>query len=289
MQKVRDFLFWLFKKSLKLVVGKGISQRSPLAERVFFFLYRNLSPRIILAEFEGVKLHLDSMSGFSRALLARGYYEKGTTRVFRDLIKEGTVVVDIGAYVGYYSLIAARLVGQKGAVYAFEPAPDNFTLLIKNIEVNEFHNIVAVQKAVSNKTGRDRLFLSSDPTWHSMYDRHEKESIDVEVTSIDHFFQNIIRPVDLVKIDAEGSEMKVLEGMLETIKGNPSLKIITEFSPGQLQRSGSSPEEFLRNLVGCGFKIYLINEEAQTTKFTTIDDIMESYQEPRITNLLCER
>ena len=171
-----------------------------------------------MSEVEGIKFYLDSKSTIAQYLMLAGSYEKGTTRLFRDLVKEGMVVLDIGANVGYYSLIVAQLVGEKGAVFAFEPAPDNLALLARNIKVNGFSNITPVPKAVSNKTGKGRLFLGNDTVSHSMYERHEKGSIEIEVTSLDVFMENINRPVDLVKIDVEGSEMRVLEGMLETIR-----------------------------------------------------------------------
>lgn len=289
MAKVRDFLLWVFKKSLKPVVGKGVGQRFPLAGKVFLFFYHHLSPRIILTEIQEGKLYLDSKSSLARTLLIKGSYEKGTTRLFRDLIKEGMVILDIGANIGYYSLIAAKLAGDKGVVYAFEPAPDNFAFLVKNIEVNGLSNVVPVQKAVSNKAGTDRLFLSSDPAWHGMYKHNQGESIEVQVTSVDEFTENISCPINLIKIDVEGLEMRVLEGMMETIKRNPALKIITEFSPDALQKSGSSPVGFLEKLADLGFTVHIIDEKAQVTKISNIDGIMAVCGKQGITNLFCER
>jgi FkbM family methyltransferase len=220
--------------------------------------------------------------------MIKGSYEKGTTKLFRDLIKEGMVILDIGANVGYYSLISAQLVGKKGVVFAFEPAPDNFAFLTKNIEVNGFSNIIPVPKAVSNKAGRGVLFLSDNPAFHSMYGHHERDSIEVEVTGIDEFMKNINRPVDLVKMDVESSEMMVLEGMLETIRENPTLKIITEFYPNALQESGFPPEGFLEKLVDYGFKLYIIDEENETTKLADAGSIIKT--PPRAgPNLYCDR
>jgi FkbM family methyltransferase len=286
---VRRFLFWVFKKSVKSLVGTRIGQRIPLAGKIFFFVYNHISPRISLAEVQGLKLYLNLRSSIGRTLLMKDSYEKGTTKLFRDLIEEGMVILDIGANIGYYSLFAAKLVGEKGTVFAFEPAPDNFALLVKNIELNGFSNIIPVQKAVSSKTGRGRLFLSSDPVLHSMHQHNGKRSIEVEVTSIDEFIENRNCPVDLIKMDVEGLEMRALEGMLETIKRNPNLKIITEFSPDCLQKSGSPPMEFLKKLMDCGFKLFLIDEQEQTIKLANVDSIMEAYQRGKLLNLYCDR
>lgn len=286
---LRKFLFWIFKKSFRPLWGRGIGRRFPLAGKVFLFFYGLFNPGLILSEVEGIKLYLDSNSTTARDLMINGSYEKGTTRLFRDLIEEGMVILDIGANVGYYSLIAAQLVGEKGVVFAFEPAPDNFALLVKNIEVNGFRNIIPVPKAVSNKPGKGSLFLSNDPDLHSMYGHNEKDSIEVEVTSTDEFMENINRPVDLVKMDVEGSEVGVLEGMLETIRRNPNLKIITEVSPGTLQKGGCSPAGFLEKLMNCGFKLYLIDEETGTPKLADIDSIIKAWQRRGFLNLYCDR
>lgn len=284
-------MFHVFKKSVKPFVGRGIGVRFPLTLKVYLFFLRlfsvGLRHRIILTEVEGIKLYIDSKSTYTPVLI-KDSYEKGTTRLFSDLIKEGMVVSDIGANVGYYSLIAARLVGESGRVFAFEPAPDNFALLVKNIEANGFGNIIPVQKAVSDKTGRGTLFLWNEPDLHNMREHHEKGSIEVEVITIDEFMKNINRTVDLVKMDVEGSEMRVLEGMVETIRRNPELKIITEFSPYYLRRSGCSPVEFLEKLVDCGFKLHIINEETGTTKLANVGSIIKTSRRVGV-NLYCDR
>jgi len=283
------FLLRVLREGIKPFVGRGIGRRFPWAMKIPLFFYRLFSPGITLIEVEGIKLYLDSKSDLARNLMMSGSYEKGTTRLFRDLIKEGMVILDLGANAGYYSLIAAQIVGEKGRVFAFEPAPDNFAFLVKNIEVNGFSNIIPVPKAVSNQTGKGRLFLSNDPVAHSMYEDYEKGSVEVEVTSVDEFMGNKNRPVDLVKMDVEGSEMRVLEGMVETIRRNPNLKIITEFFPYHLQKSDCSPVAFLEKLMNCGFKLYVIDEENETIELGDIGSIIEACQRRKFLNLYCDR
>jgi FkbM family methyltransferase len=205
-------------------------------------------------------------------------------------VKEGMVILDIGANIGYYSVIAAQLIGQKGRVFAFEPAPDNFAFLVRNIEVNGFTNIIPVQKAASNRSGKGRLFLCHDAAGHSMYVNDEEGSIEIEVTTVDDFICEIDTPVDLIKMDVEGAEMSVLEGMLGTIKRNPSLKIITELSIKALQESGSSSVEFLKKLYDLGFKVHVIDEhKKKVAEATDIDNVWNACQSKGITNLFCDR
>jgi FkbM family methyltransferase len=282
----------VFTKSAKPLQGRGWGTRFPLARKTFYFFLHlfsaGLRPKTILVEVGGIKLYLNSKSTFAPDLMVTGTYDKGTTRLIKDLIKPGMVILDIGANVGYYSLIAAQLVGEKGKVFAFEPAPDNFAFLTKNIEVNGFGNIIPVPKGVSNKSGKGSLFLLDAPDEHTMREHNEKRATEVEVTSVDEFMGNINRPVDLIKMDVEGSEMRVLEGTVETIRRNPELKIITEFSPHYLQRSGSSPEAFLKKFTDCGFKLYIINEETGEIKLADAGSIMKARRRPGL-NLYCDR
>jgi FkbM family methyltransferase len=243
---------------------------------------------MVLTEVHGIQFYLDSKSTYTPRLVMTGLFDKGTTKLFRNLIKEGMVVLDIGANIGYYSLVSAQLAGESGKVFAFEPEPNNYTLLTKNIEANGFRNIVPVQKAVSNKTGKGVLSLSKETDLHSMHESNENGAIEVETTTVDDYIKNINCRIDLVKIDVEGWEMRVLEGMMETIRKNPDLKIITEFYPPSLKESGCSPEGFLQKLVDLGFKIYLTDEEAETTILTDVASLLKSPPNWAI-NLYCDR
>src|SRR5207245_2930011 len=98
-------------------------------------------------------------------LYVTGVWEKDVTAYLMKLIESGMVVVDIGANVGYYTLLAAEKVGSHGKVLAFEPEPSRYALLEKNVRANDLKNVIPVQKAVSNKTGAARLYL--DPRHNS--------------------------------------------------------------------------------------------------------------------------
>jgi FkbM family methyltransferase len=89
--------------------------------------------------------------------------------LFKGIVKEGMVVVDIGANIGYYTLIAAKLVGKSGIVYVFEPMPSNYECLCKNIEVNGYTNVVLIQKAVSNKYGIAKVWFEKDWSGSFLY------------------------------------------------------------------------------------------------------------------------
>jgi FkbM family methyltransferase len=177
------------------------------------------------------------------------------------MVKKGDVVVDLGASIGYFTLLAARLVGKEGKVYAFEPEPRNFLLLCKNIALNGYDNIVAIRKAVSDREGFAKLFLSDDYGSHSLYKfDNAKTPIITETVTLDNFFRKEGYHVDIIKIDVEGAEMVAFLGMEKLIRENKKLKIFVEFSPYRIREAGYSPEEFLSKITEYGFKIYLIDE-----------------------------
>ena len=178
--KLRGLMFSIFSKIVRLLSEKKFG-KLPLAYEGFRFLYRYLRPRdvIDLIEVEGEKMYVDRGAIVSKGTstcvqaLMRGY-EQLLTKLFKKEMKQGMIVVDIGAHIGYFTLLAARLVGETGRVFAFEPDPDNYSLLIKNVSVNGHDNVIPVQKAVSNKTGQVRLFLDDcTPTEGFQYDKEK--------------------------------------------------------------------------------------------------------------------
>ena len=205
-------------------------------------------------------------------LLKRQGYEKGTTRVFTELVKEGMNVVDIGANVGYYTLLAARRVGPHGKVYAFEPGPQDFKLLTGNLQLNGYENVIAIQKAVSNETGTASFFLSPrGSTAHSLLPSRDysKETIAIETVTLDEFFEKARSPaIQVIKMDIEGWEIEALDGMRRTIIGNNQLTMIVEFIPWLLLSRGMSALALTDKLMELGFTISVVDEETgQTTPF----------------------
>jgi FkbM family methyltransferase len=206
-------------------------------------------------------------------------------------------IVDIGANIGYYTLLAAKLVGDKGRVFAFEPEPQNYALLVRNIELNRCMNVVPVRKAVSSKTGQADLFLNRETGAHGFLpDRENVIGVTtVETVSLDEYFKGRECPIDVIKIDVEGSETEVLRGMSRIIKENDSLKMFTEFWPWGLQKSAFSPGEYWGKLVESGFKfIYLINEHEQRLEPTDLPSVLRYCEDTSVAklpsaNLLCAK
>lgn len=173
-------------------------------------------------------------------------------------IREGDIVLDIGANVGYYTLIAAKLVGEKGRVYAFEPEPVNFEILGQNVKLHGFQNVVLEQKAVSDENGSIKLYLDElNKGHHRIYQTEQnRSSIDVEAVTLDDYFSNYTGKIDFVKIDTEGAEVVILKGMEKILNENENIRMAVEFWPVGLNGFGAKGEELLSILQSHDFILF---------------------------------
>jgi FkbM family methyltransferase len=171
----------------------------------------------------GVAQGLKFNAGESCPELALGTYEIPIQKIFAQHLKAGDTFYDIGANVGFFSIIAAKLVGDTGKVYAFEPGEGNAQSVRHNAELNNFSQIEVIAKAVSDRSGAGQLLLAKYSGGHTLAVADAPPDLAGEVTvdlvSIDDLIaQNKIQPPNFVKVDVEGAELDVLKGMIETIK-----------------------------------------------------------------------
>jgi FkbM family methyltransferase len=156
--------------------------------------------------------------------IAGGNLESAVQEAMVRHLARGEVFYDIGANLGFFSLLAAHLSGLgEGRVYAFEAAPDNAEAIRRNAELNLIPNLGVIAKAVAARAGRGRLQVVDDQSWSKLADYGEhpytQRVIDVELVTIDDLVGGgELPPPALVKIDVEGAEIAVLEGMRETIE-----------------------------------------------------------------------
>ena len=308
--QARAILLSAFEKTCQTFLRTGVN-RIPGASTLYHFLNELLWlwPTKSVTEIEGSKMYVNPRVKGPMRTAFRGYIrscgkEKLTTQIFKQVVKEKDTVVDIGANIGYFTLLAARLVGEGGKVYAFEPEPRNYNMVLKNIALNGYENVVPVQKAVSNVGGTVRLYLSSkDIGAHTIRQYHDKEQFDekesgefVEVESItlDEFLEDRKHSVDVIKMDIEGAEMAALSGMDRIIRENQNLKMFIEFYPSAIREMGYSPEEFVHKLLNYGFSITAIDElrtpRNQYLRINNVDELMNLCEdEEKIVNLFLER
>lgn len=208
-------------------------------------------------------------------LSINGVYESRETSFIEQEISEGEVVVDIGAHIGYYTLIFARLVGPTGKVIAFEPDPDTFNLLKKNIEVNGYENVVAINKGVAQSPSKQKLYRCSENSSDQMiYNNDEgRNFIEVDCVSLDSYLQG--EKVDFIKMDIQGGEAHAIEGWVDTLNSNPNLRILMEFSAQLIRKAGKDPLETISSLYKKGFHLRVFGGDERD--YISVNDFFLDY------------
>ncbi len=210
-----------------------------------------------MARRRGINFELDLNDAIPRFLFYVGYYERWETRWLEGAVQPGWTVLDIGAHIGYYSLLCAKGVGPTGSVYAFEPRPSTFAQLRRNVELNPGLNVYPQAMAVSERA--ERLGLSeadSANTGTSYISGKGSADSGVPATTLDEFVrEHALTRVDFIKADVEGHEVKVLAGAAQTLdRFRP--RVMIELSPDALQRFGDTSESVIESLRSRGYLIY---------------------------------
>lgn len=151
--------------------------------------------------------------------IARNTFEPFEVDLFRQTVRPGMTVLDIGANLGYYTLLAGRLVGPTGKVYAFEPDPRVVSHLDANVRANGLGNVVVLARAASDRPGIRDLQLSRTPSYSGLYANEGMGSIvgtaSVETVAVDDVLPH--EAVDVVKLDVEGEERAALRGLVRSL------------------------------------------------------------------------
>ena len=228
----------------------------------------------------GVTLELDST----------GEYEPLTTATILEYLKEGSVFVDIGAHVGLFSVPAMKWVGDLGRVIAFEPHPDNFALLLKNVETNGATEGISVENAaVSNCNEPLTLYTSAFNTGdHQVYPTSGRKGIDIQCVSLDSYFGKSER-VDVIKMDVQGAEGAAFEGMRRVLQENPKIVVIWELSPSQLEAFGTTAEAVLDFLQSLGFSSTIIDDVTGLKEQVTDAELLNRCPHDSYINVLSSR
>jgi len=257
-------------------------------------------------------VHVDGLSIYhtEQPLVARwlamGLYEPDTTRVLREFVKPGMTVLDVGANIGYFSLIAARTIGKNGRVWAFEPVPRMLEVLNSNVSNNALQGIITVvPQAVSNAPGTTVMYVNAMASgWSSLYGEAsatlppeilaQQERIEIACTTLDEWAaQHDWPPIDLIKMDIEGAEKQALEGMVQLSRRIAQLKLIIEFNVRTLQAAKITPEEFFAAIGTCGFdNISIIADKLQPLNIPIdVSQLLREIHEGNgeSVNLFCEK
>ncbi len=192
-------------------------------------------------------------------------YEPGETRLILEHVKPGMTVVDIGANIGYYTLLMARQVGPAGKVFAFEPDPFNFSLLEENVRSNGYKNVTLINAALSERTGTVQLAINSSNRGDHRMDACEgAETVTVPCWRFDDYAGEHIHAAQFIKTDTQGAEAVILPGMKQFVAAQHELTLVTEFWPKGLARFGMEGHAFLALLHELGFLLFSFNDDGRT-------------------------
>jgi len=283
----KKIITWAYRKSENLISESGLGKYRAV-QTGGRLIRAKIKSNFVLKD--GHKIFLDSND--SLKLSTTGDYEKFETDIVKKVVKKGDVVVDIGANIGYYTLILAKLVGDTGLVYAFEPEPTNFNLLKKNVEINGYHNVILENKAVANLNGKISFYLDSENLGgHSVFMKKDSKSVEIPSIRLDDYLKDVEKKIKFIKMDIEGGELEAIKGMSSILKENNDLKIMAEFNSPLLKDFKIVPEEYLQTFMRFGFKIFHLDGKEKKIIPIEIKDFLRRFppENRSYTNILCSK
>jgi FkbM family methyltransferase len=201
----------------------------------------------------------------SASIAASGVWEPQETQFLIDTLRPGDVFVDVGANIGYFSLLASRLVGDTGAVLAFEPETANYALLEANCRRNHCDNIRCFQVALGQENAAGTLYLNElNRGDHSLYPQdNDRAGQGISIVNGSSLIGATHPRVNCIKIDTQGAECDVLKGLQELIAASAAdLLMVIEFSPMHLRNAGTSGRVLLDLLADYDWQMYLMDADA---------------------------
>ncbi len=235
------------------------------------------------------------------ARMAKGTHEPEVTEVIKKHLNEGSVFLDVGANVGYFTRMASDIVKERGSIFAFEVEYDNFHSLCRNTA--PLQNVTPLNFAVCDKHESLKIFRSTHSSCHSILDTDNYisgEKFVAPTITLDLFWKLYMNKeiIDLIKIDVEGAELLVLKGMNKIINQDKVKTIILECCPQILINAKKEPGDIF-GFLASKFSISIIEKEFQklqkkseitdNSEFERIINHLLSIEGPENMNLLCQR
>ena len=276
----------LTSAAIRQEVQKQVNRLQPRLDRIEQYTYAsarriaiNCGPDEILVRSEvGYVLCSGSDHAILSCLIDTGELERGTRLLIQAFLQPGDVFVDVGANLGLHTLAAARAMQGRGRIIAFEPFEPTQRLLAKSIWMNGFAEITEIhQAAVSNRAGHQKLFLGATSGHHSLFQLSTPSTltpppVEVPLVRLDEVLPPTTA-VNLIKIDAEGAELEVLESAEAIIQNNQDIALIVEFGSSHLARTGHTTQDWLSAFQKLGLHYRAINTETGTLEEWSVDQI----------------
>jgi len=216
-------------------------------------------------------------------------YELETTLFVRNYLKKGDCVFDVGSNIGYFTLEFARLVGDSGQIFSFEPHPKIFEVLKRNVKRNRYQNITLLNSACGEHNGSQNLYFSTENEGnHKIVEsKNTKGSVEVEIRTLKEFVKE--NPPRLIKMDIEGAELLALKGISEELMLNNNIDFIIEYHPYEMSFFGINGSEVIDFFTQRGYKFRDL--ASHDFPFISPEELLVKYKKESfgITNLFCSK
>ena len=291
---LRSFFLNLYIKTIKnFSHGKGYGKKNKMINLTVRGIESSL--KTDYAEVWAGKMFLHPNDAFRLSIY--GIHGTHDFKIIKNNVKDGDNVIDLGANIGYFTLILAKLVGPTGKVFAFEPDPRNLALLKKNVEYNNYKNVIIVPKAVSNVNDKCTLYTGQKTFGQNKIYKPKKTKtqkfipIDSETVRLDDFFKtnDLLDKISFIKMDVEGAEFLALSGMKEILKLNKNIKIFTEAEISYLEDAGSSYDQFIDLLTENDFTFSLADNRTETLTKVNKSQLEKILNDEGSVNIFCVR
>ena len=189
-----------------------------------------------------------------KQLILDGIREQHATAIMQQYIRPDDVILELGANIGYYVCLESRILSSEGFIYAVEPAPENVALLKRNVALNQISVIEVTHMAMSDKPGTARLYTGKACNLHSLVNESGEDdthSMEVPTDTVDGFLANR-RPISFLRMDIEGYEAVVIDGMRDTLSSPTLRRMFIEIHPALIEVD--SMQRFLEKLQEAGFE-----------------------------------
>lgn len=231
-------------------------------------LMKILNKKFITKKIYNYKMLLDLYDkGISRTLLLFGKRELEHKKMLENIIKPEMTVLDIGANIGYYSLMMLELMGNKGKLIAVEPSPSNIEILRKNLLLNKYNDIEVHNAAISDENGTKKFFLSEMSNLNTLNYTEKKslnltgKTINVKTLTVPQIMEG--RNLDLIRMDVEGHEVEVLNGLIPNIGVNNLYPSIIFETHRSRYNNEHSMENTLKNLFAKNYKVSMLGSTSK--------------------------
>ncbi len=252
-----------------------------------------------ITQFLYVKIIVNNNDVTGKMIINKEIPEENAFKEFTKYVKYNSIIIDVGSCYGQYALICSRL-AFNGLVIAIEPNPYHFELLIKGIKLNNIKNIIPLNIALSDYKGTSKLFMCNnhieggtlfkDKLKQELNCEPDKE-IDINVNTLDNILKELnidYDTIDMIKIDAEGAEPKIIKGMKNVLTQSKNVILLAEYATHAITASSENSKNFVEYLINRFKKVKIITED-KPAKITILNkNNIDKYININCTSLFCQ-